>query len=509
MKNIAKKIVFLLIFALLGFGGYFFLIVNKEASFSPINIYFTGDVHGYVEGDDERWGYSRLCDFFKEAKKNDKEAILVDVGDTFSGGGEIAFLSSGKDILEMMNTIGYDIMTVGNHDFNYGYERLLELEKMASFDIVNANVLKSGKPIFNPYIIRQIKNRKIAFIGIIGDKTRFSTNPQNIRGLDFISPKEAILKYLPKIRKNVDFVVVLSHLGEDISLITDIDGIDMIIDGHSHKELINTEINGKKVVLGGEYLKKIGHSKILVNSRKNDYEKSNKNTRFLSKDYLYQMNDMDKTRKDERILEKIKNIKDSQSGLLEKVVASIDFDIAGNLEENRTKSTMMGNLVADAMKEKSMADIAMVNGGSIRQGIKKGDIKYKDLLRIFPFANRILMKNILGKDIREALNHSISFYPKSFGGFLQISGMVVYVDEKNLKVTKIILNNGKSLKDNEKYKVAITDFLSSGGDGYDILKKGDIVQGFGDVSRAIAQKINHIGKKEKLLEQRIVLKKNK
>ena len=489
--NTVKKVV-LATFLLLGIVFFCFYgdkDVRDDGSVARITIGFTNDTHGFAERKNgERWGYAALASLVKKLREEDPEMLLIDAGDTFSGGGALAEFSTGKLIVDIMNEMGYDIMSVGNHDFNYSYKRLQQLVSMADFSVINANVLMNGKPVFTPYVTRQVNGVKISFIGLITDKANNQVNGTDKENLFVERPEKVLAQYLPIIRPHSDIVVVVGHLGADRNVVSKVKGVDLIIDGHDHVRLTNKYINGVKVFSSGQYLERFGVVKIFwqngkfLNNEKYDIENKT--------DTLYEptMN----IKEDQVVKRIIERTVSKYRPTLNRRIALLPFEVEGSLTDNRTRSTMVTNFVTDVMRRKSGADLALLNGGCLRKGIFRGNVLYRDLLEVFPFTNRIMLTHMTGAEIKAALNYGLRLYPQPFGGFLQVSGVKVYVDRSGKKVDKIVFDNGKTLQDKDVYKVATTDFLMNGGDGHKVFVGKDMVQGFGSLFSAMVSELSSL-----------------
>jgi len=484
MKNNVLKKVVLASLLLVGIVFFFFYGddgVRDDGVVRTVTIGFTNDTHGFVERKNGvRWGFAPMASFVKKLRSEDPEMLLVDAGDTFSGGGALAEFSTGKLIVDIMNEMGYDIMAVGNHDFNYGFERLQHLVSIADFAIINANVLKDGQPVFTPYVTRQVNGVKITFIGLLTEKANNQINGTDKENLFVESPEKVLARYLPIIRPVSDVVVVLGHLGSDRNIVSRVKGIDLIIDGHDHLRLTNKYINGVKVVSSGQYLERFGVVKIfhrdgaLLNNM--EYDVANKT------DTLYEPSSGDKD--DLAVKRIIERTVERYRPTLNRKIASLPFALDGGLSINRTRSTMITNFAADVMRKKSGADLALLNGGCLRNGLGKGNVLYRDLLEVFPFTNRIMLTKMTGAEIKDAVDYGLHMYPNEFGGFLQVSGAKIYVNAAG-KVNRIVLNNGLPLSDKTVYKVATTDFLKNGGDGHKVFASKDTIQGYGSLFTAM------------------------
>jgi 2',3'-cyclic-nucleotide 2'-phosphodiesterase (5'-nucleotidase family) len=228
------------------------------------------DTHGRVtEGKYDGMGLPRISTVLKDLRMKNENVLFLDAGDSFHGT-TFATLSKGESIVEILNYMQLDAISPGNHDFNYGKDRLKELQKLSDFDILAANVVtKDGKNFLEPYMIEDMNGVKIGIFGISTPETAYKTNPKNVEGITFGDPVEYAEKSVEDLKsQGADFIIALTHLGMDEStkaelqsteLAKSVDGIDLIIDGHSHTTLEKGLVfNGTTIVQTGEYDKNMG-----------------------------------------------------------------------------------------------------------------------------------------------------------------------------------------------------------------------------------------------------------
>jgi len=245
--------------------------MNYEVIIAHMN-----DTHGRVkEGKYDGMGFARVSTVVKDLKANEENVLFLDAGDTFHGT-TFATLSQGESIVRLLNAMKLDALSPGNHDFNYGKERLKELEDMAEFDVVSANVIdEDGDYFFNPYVIKEMEGVRVGIFGLATPETAYKTNPKNVEGLTFGSPAEYAAKTVAKLKEEgAQLIVAVCHLGIDestleenqsIGVVKAVDGIDILVDGHSHTALKNGMIvNDTMIVQTGEYDKNFGVVRVSV-----------------------------------------------------------------------------------------------------------------------------------------------------------------------------------------------------------------------------------------------------
>jgi 5'-nucleotidase/UDP-sugar diphosphatase len=380
---------------------------------------------------------------------------LVAAGDMIQGS-TWANLSKGASVIELMNAMKFDAMVVGNHEFDFGQGELKKRIAEANFPILGANVV--GIQELRPYVVKEVDGIRVGILGVVAEDTPLLTNPNNVAGLKFLPPQEAIEKYLPELRKASDMVIVLSHIGHEADrlLAAKLRGVDLIIGGHSHTRVAEPPAIGEAIVLQAwEHGKVLGVVEI---------EFENRTIKKIS-GHLREINPSeemaDKTV--EEIVAKHSRLVDS---LLSQTVGETEVDLDGT--NVRIKETNLGNFVADVLRDVSKADVAIINGGAIRTSIPKGEIKAKDIYKVLPFDNYVVAMRLKGRQIHEALEHGISAVGK--GGFPQVSGLQVTYDlsaAEGARVTEIRIR-GERINPEQEYTVATVDFLAAGGDGYKV-----------------------------------------
>ncbi len=463
-------------------------------------ILFTSDVHC---GIDQGFTYEGLY-AMKQQLAKDNHVALVDNGDSIQGDA-IGAITKGEVNVKLMNALGYDAATLGNHEFDYGMDRMKELlQGMATYPYVSANFTYQDEPVFDPYIIKEYDGVKVAFLGVSTPKTFTSSTPtyfqdENGNYVYGFCEDETGEKLYAAVQKAVDdaraegadYVIVLSHLGIEETcspwmsseLIANTTGIDVLLDGHSHSILEQEEVLNKegKVVLQaacGTKLETIGYCKIATDGSistglyKWDFD--------LSADDLFGLDN------------EFSAIEAEVTGLvnekLAEVVAHSDVNLiisdpATGERVIRNLETNLGDLVADAYRTATGADVAMVNGGGIRANIKAGDITMGNIQECHPFGNALCMVEAKGQHILDALEWTSRAVPGETGGFLQVSGLTYEIhsyipstctsdDKGNFTgVTgeyrvKNVMINGEPLDPEKTYTVASHNYLlKSGGDG--------------------------------------------
>ena len=469
----------------------------------PVVILYTNDVHC---GIDDAIGYAGLTAYEKAFEKAGYVVALADCGDAVQGAA-IGTLSKGGYIVDIMNEVGYDVATIGNHEFDYGMDRFFELAEAAGYPYVSANFTNlDGETVLPPYVVLELGGFRIAFVGASTPETFTKSTPTYFQddegnfiysfceGNDGADLYAAVQKAVDDARaEGVDLVVVLSHLGTDESsspwtsteLIANTTGIDVVLDGHSHSvwegELEQNK-DGEDVLMSstGTKLNAIGVLTILPTEDGVEFSTA------LHTESLFQ---------DDDTAAFIAGIKAQYEETLATVVAHTDVDLTtvDPVEVNedgssvrivRSQETNLGDLCADAYRVLSGADIGFVNGGGIRATIPAGDITYEQIIAVHPFGNVMCVVEASGQEILDALEMSVRNLPGENGGFLQVSGLTfeinmdvestVVTDDKGMFVevsgdrrVQNVLVDGAPIDPEATYTLASHNYmLKSAGDGY-------------------------------------------
>ncbi|MDD5934129.1 MAG: 5'-nucleotidase C-terminal domain-containing protein [Clostridiales bacterium] len=446
-------------------------------------ILHTNDIHGRVDqGIDNSVGISAVAALKKICIANGAEVLLLDAGDTFHGK-PIATIDKGETIATLMNACGYDAMALGNHDYNYGWNHVLELEKKLNFPILASNVVKEKDktPFVKNHIIIEKNGIKYGIFGLSTMETVTKTNPNNVVGLTFFDPvKQAKTEVQQLKSEGAELIIGLGHIGIDessiptsVDLLNEVNGIDLFIDGHSHSTLQSCiEKNDSKTLLvsDGQYLNTIGCVVIDSDKKMTPYS--------LDVNALKTMNIRVELLEDETAASvdtKVGNVlveaNEKMSESLKEVVGTTTIRLDGDRENVRTSETNLGNLAADAIRWAANTQIAMTNGGGIRTSIEVGDITKGMLSEVFPFGNIIVSKKVTGQAIKDMLEHGVKDYPAASGGFPQTSGMTFTINANQDPGNRIsdLKIGGKTMDPKAMYTLSSNDFTIAGGDGYTMI----------------------------------------
>lgn len=500
-----KRVTSLVLVALLILSSFSFAFA-ADVETTKITIIHTNDTHARLVGTTTELGFAKISALIKEAKSVNPNTLVLDAGDTLHGM-PIVNISKGENAIKVLEAAGYDYMTLGNHDFNYGQERLLELKDMSDVGMLSANILnEKGENLFTPYVIEEIGGVKVGIFGLTTPETAYKTSPANVEGITFADPIEISKKMVDELKDKADVIIALAHIGLDESSVVtskaiaeSVEGIDVIIDGHSHT-LLETGmiVNDTLIAQTGNYDKNLGY----VNIEVQNGEIVAKAAQLLSAEAAAE------TAADPDLTKTIDDINAANKPIFDQVVAKTDVYLDGVRENVRTKETNLGNLSSDAVRAASGADVAFVNGGGIRVDIQPGDITKGRVAELFPFGNIVQVKKISGEDLLGMLELSVSGYPAAQGAFLQVSGISFAFDPAQPAGSRVAEAKvgDKALDKAAEYTVAINDFMAIGGDGYEMLAKYPVAAEFGTYEEIFADYLNTNGTKGSDVSGRITVK---
>ncbi|MGL5124223.1 MAG: bifunctional metallophosphatase/5'-nucleotidase, partial [Fusobacteriaceae bacterium] len=467
---------------ILAFQACTTLVGTKEKSkdFELVVVHLN-DGHGRAEeGEHAGVGYAKIATIIENLKKDssNKNIIFLDAGDTFHGT-TFANLERGASIVKVLDKMNLEAMALGNHDFNFGQNRVLELNKMSKFEMLSANTIKEdGSNFITPYIIKEVEGIKVGIFGLTTPETHYKTNPKNVEGLIFENPVPRAKKVVEELKnQGAKFIIAITHLGIDEStkpefrstaLAEEIPEINLIVDGHSHTSLEEKMVvNGVTIIQTGEYSKNLGIAKI-------DFDELSKGTEAISYNLMLKEEILDKGIEPNKEIEDfIDEIKKEQNKITEIKIGKTDVKLVGDREFVRSEETNLANLITDAMIWKSNADMSLTEGGGIRASINQGDITVGDIINVLPFGNYVITKELTGKDIKDVLEHGFKDLPNVAGSLAQVGGITVEVDitkPMGERVSNIKFKNGKVFNLSSKYIVATNDFVAVGGDEYIMFK---------------------------------------
>ena len=515
---------------------------NKRATSTAsqdIIVLYENDVHCGVDG------YANFAALKNEMKASHKYVTVVSNGD-FVQGGSLGASSHGRNIINIMNEVGYDYVTLGNHEFDYGIPRQIELMEALNAECLCCNFkdLRTGKQIYEPYHIVNYGKFDVAFVGMSTPYTINSSTPTYFKDengnyrYSFCIENfyDVVQNAVNSARKEgANFVVVLSHLGDEDegegginspSMIENTYGIDIVLDGHSHSVILDSIVKNKKgenvtLTSTGTKFEYMGVLTINPNG-------SFKTELIPTKTY---------TKQDPWVLKVINEIKEGYKKVAEQVIFTSDVKLASYDDQGnrlvRSQETNIGNFCTDAYRTVFDTDIAFLGGGSIRADLPKGNVTFNDLYTMFPFENGTCKGECTGELLLDILEFSVSIAPGEFGGFQQVSGLrfeydpnipspVVYnanhdfdgvKGERRVKKVEILnreTGEYEPLQLDKTYTFAASSYLAiDHGDGFAMMERCTNIQDAGVLDTDIIQsflenyKKNHVGTEYEGTEGRI------
>jgi parallel beta-helix repeat protein len=430
--------------------------VSATAQASPENtikivILHTNDIHGYLDNQGVNGGMAYLASVVdNERAQNPGRVLLLDAGDIVDGD-PIGDLFYGRSVIEVMNAMGYDVMTIGDHDlakyggnYNYGVisienDYVMDLKEIAKFPMLAANVrinnLDNSKQ-FAPYVIKEIDNVKIGIIGIVSPYVCLAVPPENMQVSD---PENAVRQCINEIENQVDIIIALTHLGlypylgpvGDNNLASDVENIDIIIGGHSHTVMENSLTVGKtEIVQAGCHGDYVGRIELDINAENHE-------------NYTFQYNLIPVTHPSLVENQVIAEMLDNYNSIISPIV-----DVKIGYTENALSKPKLGKEMAESYRESTGADVAIGISGNIREDhIPAGPITIRQFYKVFPwYFNKLMLMDLRGDNLKDELGQEGVYWAGAY--------------KEN---SQWYLENGELIQDNENYRVAVDEFVGKYG----------------------------------------------
>lgn len=502
-----KRLVLVLVLTMI-LTSFSSLAVFADGHEQGLVLLHTNDVHGrLLEGQYDGMGYGKIATHVNEFRAQFDNVLLLDAGDA-THGLPIATLTEGESSIRVMNAVGYDVMAPGNHDFNYGADRLMELAEIAEFPVLAANVYKEdGTRLMNAYELFEFEGFTVAVFGLATPETMTKSHPNNTAGLTFTDPLEEAQKVMAELEGMADIVVALVHLGQDaetpltwqsVTIAEQVDGIDVMVDGHSHTTLEEGMVLGDTLLASaGSYAKNLGVVELVIA----EGEVTEVSARLITKEASAE------TPEQQEIMDLIAVYDAMGQEALAEVAGETTVELVGVRELVRAGETNLGNLLTDAMLDLSGADIAFSNGGGIRASVPAGTITRGNIVEVFPFGNLIEVKEVTGAMMKEILEHGTDAYPEPAGKFPHVGGMTYQIDLSRPVGDRIVnmMIDGEPMDMEATYELATNDFVAAGGDGYDMLGDLPYVKSMSALDEALFMYIQEMGVISPQVEGRITV----
>ena len=450
-----------------------------------LTILHTNDVHAHYDsfepwGEPIQGGVARLKMAIDVERNGADPVLLLDAGDQFQG--TLFFTVGGAEVVaDVMNELGYNAMCLGNHEFDAGPAELAAFIDLADFPVLSANTDAVDDPDLSgailPYEIFLFDRGPAAVIGLTTEHTAIASSPgPDVRFLDAIATAQRTVGELEE--RGIEVIVALTHLGyeRDLELAGSVDGIDVIVGGHSHTLLdpyptVTTSASGEPVlvVTAYEWGRRLGRLDVLFTDD------------GLVDSYSGRMVFIDESiPEDEEMLDVLAEYRPAIDALMTRVVGATDVDLNGAREDVRVRETNLGDLICDAMLWKTEnldATIAVQNGGGIRASIPTGEITMGQVLEVLPYGNQISVLSLSGAQLTEALENGVNQVEDGAGCFAHVGGMRYTFDpsaEPGARIVSVEIWDAASgayvdLDPDATYTLATNNFLADGGDGYEML----------------------------------------
>jgi 5'-nucleotidase/UDP-sugar diphosphatase len=408
----------------------------------------------------------------EEVNKAGGHVLLLDAGDVNTGIPQ-SDLQNAEPDFRAMGMIGYDAMALGNHEFDKPLATILQQREWANFPFISANIYyaDNNQRVFPSHITKEIDDLKISIMGLTTEDTPLKSNPRNTKGLKFVPAVQEAKKLVPLLRQESDMVIAVTHIGHypeenhgadapgDVTLARQVNGIDLIVGGHTQKPLFEPDIqNGTIIVQAHEWGKYVGRVDLeflngkvnLKNSQLIPINLKNTETKISADPYV------------ENILRPYKERGDS-SLLIE--LGSADNEFIGRREIVRFQETNLGNLVTSAYKNKFKTNIGLTNSGGMRDSIYPGKVTYESVLTVLPFGGEIVVSKMTGKELVSYLETIILNLGPGSGSFPQFSGIEAVLSKSKKKLTSLFIEGEKIINEKE-YSITLPEFIANGGDKY-------------------------------------------
>lgn len=468
-----------------------------------MTILHTNDIHGHLtawkgwEGelkDKTVGGYGRLAGAIADARKNTENALLLDAGDLL-GDSMIADLTEGKAMIQALNHLGYDAMSIGNHEPDFGTDVLRQRMQDATFTVLAANLIerRGSKPFAQPYIIKRIAGVSVGILGLAYPKTAWTTASKNVAEVEFQDPVPAVKHYLPKMREEgAELIVVLSHLGlgGDKALARSVEGIDVIVGGHSHNRMPKAEVVGTTLIVqAGAHGSDLGRLDLTVEGGK-----------VIAHVCTLTLLDHDKVSADEtaesllhRMLQPHRNAMDEIVGKAADWLVRAQT-LAGQEARKRDEESPIDSLFADILREQTEADVALLPGVGYGVAIPAGAITAAQLRQMVPHEGKVVTMRLSGTQIIEVLEQAVENVltddpAVKVGGMIQVGGIRFRYDPKLAKGHRVwhVERTVGRWELMDKYTVATNTMMAGGGHNYQTLTKGEKLAEHGSQYEMIRQ----------------------
>jgi 2',3'-cyclic-nucleotide 2'-phosphodiesterase / 3'-nucleotidase len=495
-------------------------IVLVARSFVPervqITILGTTDLHGniapvdyYTDKPDNR-GLAKVATLIKRVRKEQPNTLLIDSGDTIQGSPLESFHSRKNNVrtdpmMLVMNSLNYDAMAVGNHEYNFGLKVLEKARGEANFPWLSGNTYDKGtqRTHYKPYIVKDVAGVKIGILGLTTPGVPYWDNPPNYAGLEFREPVAEARKWVTTLRtqEKVDVVVIAMHMGlgedlrtgevspgqiphenEAISIAKEVTGVDVIFMGHTHRDVPSLYINGVLLTQANHWGRHLARADLYLQREPSGWRVYAKSARTMPTD--------DRVEPDPEVVKLAEPYDRQTQEWLGRVVAESPETLTA--EDARFRDTAILDLVQKVQLEAGKADVSMVASFNQNARIDKGPVTVRDIAELYVYENTLVVLEVTGQQLKDALEHSAKYYTDYQPGKtprelindkipaynFDIAEGVTYELDISKPIGSRIQNlrfKGQPLSMTRKLRLATNNYRVNGGGGYTMYKNAPVV----------------------------------
>jgi len=490
--KITKGLLISLLAFLLILGTISFIFAaEKEIVILTIN-----DYHGSLAPAGKNVGAVKLVDALKTEKaKNPEGTIIVSAGDNYQGSA-MSNLMYGEPVSAVFKEMGIELSAVGNHEFDWGVDRISKWAEDGGFTFVCTNIYdkRTDQPVdwAEPFAIIEKEGVKVGFIGLATPETAYKTLKANVVNYEFRDPVEIITEWVPKAKDaGADIIIALTHLGSfqdkegnitgEAAALCAVDGVDAVISAHTHQRVCGL-VNGKPFVQAYKYGRSFGKLTFI-------FDENNKLVSaepFL--DNLYER--ADTLKDDANMLAIYGKYEEELNPVLGKILGKTTVDLD---HDRYAGPSLLGEWTCEIMKDKAGVQIAMTNGGGLRTDVPAGEITAGKLYEVMPFDNTLYTMKLSGADVKANIEHGIM---NEDIGWVQIAGVRVTFNPKaeaGNRITSMVLEDGTPIEMDKYYTVVTNDFMFTGGDKYNFENSKDGLDTFIPIRDAMMEAVEKAG----------------
>ena len=458
---------------------------DVESAYDPIPAFWRNDLESIG-------GIAEMTTLIRDLRKTEPNTFLFDCGDIFTGA--LAKLTEGELAFELMTSMGYDAMAIGNHEFEYGAEIFAWEKNRAPFPVLGANLFYRGTshPYAQPHAVLERNGVRIGVIGIMGQDAATAIIPSFIAPLDVTDPAEAVRRSVKEIRDDVDLVVLLTHQGKTAPMQTDaevdprlqrdidadyrlageVEGIDVLFAGHADAgtpEPVVHEKTGTRIMQTYGQATYLGYLRLTLDGETG---------KIVAHEGKLIPVDSARLSPDPVVRAKLEKYRSLYPELREKVGRT-----EARMNRRYIEESDVGNLFADIFVQVSKADVGFVHGGSLRKDLPSGEVAIVDILDTYPFVDELVVMRMTGAQIRRVLEQSLTLER----GLLQVSGIEIVYDLSKPERQRLVSmrHQGSLIEPADELEVAVSGFLAEGGDLYDGFPEATRLRTLGKVSDVV------------------------